>query len=360
VGIVKTLNSVVNSKYPNLQLIVVNDGSTDETHEKITKWIGSNDQNDKEQGSGKADFSIQYLKLENGGKAVAMNTAIKYVDGEFVMTVDADSVMHHKAIVEMVACFTDKTVAAVAGNVIVANRSKPIGMIQQLEYLSGFFYKRADSLLNSVYIIGGAAAAYRKTVLDEVGSFDDNIITEDIELSTRILKQGWKTRYAHNAYVFTEGPSEWTGLANQRLRWKFGRLKTFMKHRAIFFSLEQNNLYLTCFLLPLALYGEFLLFFDWLMFPLCIFYILFVNMKIFFFVAILLSCLSVFQIAVDKKRRFHLNLLIVAPFPWFVAVAIEMVEFTALHRSLWRLAAGRGLKWQKWNRVGLSNEDLED
>ena len=71
-------------------------------------------------------------------------------------------------------------VGAIAGNVIVGNRKQRLALLQQLEYLFGFFFKRADSVFNSVYIIGGAAGAYRKITLDAVKGFDQEVITEDI------------------------------------------------------------------------------------------------------------------------------------------------------------------------------------
>uniref|UniRef100_A0A7S3P751 Glycosyltransferase 2-like domain-containing protein n=1 Tax=Amphora coffeiformis TaxID=265554 RepID=A0A7S3P751_9STRA len=391
VGILKTIHSVLRTNYPNLQLIVVNDGSTDGTHKKISKFLSDYQDEeaahgygtdveievdtDSESLNGAANHPVKvqttrpeitYLSLENGGKAAAMNTALKRVNGSIVITVDADSVMDKKAILRFVECFgDDENVAAVAGNVVVANRSKPIGMIQQLEYLSGFFFKRADSMFNAVYIIGGAAASYRKHVLDTVGGFDASIITEDIELSTRIISAGYKTRYAPGAVVYTEGPSEWMGLCNQRLRWKYGRLKTFWKHRNLFFRFHtedgvRNNWYLTWLLLPLALYGEFLLTMDWFVLPFCITYVVLVNSGLFLAIVMMLAGLSLLQILVDCKRKFHANLLLLAPMTWFAALSIELVEFQALIRSLRRILGGQGLKWQKWRRVGINENELDD
>jgi cellulose synthase/poly-beta-1,6-N-acetylglucosamine synthase-like glycosyltransferase len=403
VGILKTIKSVINTNYENLQIIVVNDGSTDATDQIVRRFLKTYDDEDLEEGlltaavvddshddhdtasesseSGstiecslseeaevKREFNkptIKYLQLENGGKGKAMNTAITHVDGTFVVTLDADSVMDKRAIKKIVKCFGDDSqVGAVAGNVVLANRSKPIGMVQQLEYLSGFFFKRADSMFNAVYIIGGAAASYRKEVLDKVGSFDPLIITEDIELSTRILAMGYKTRYEPDAVVYTEGPSEWTCLCNQRLRWKYGRLETFWRHRDLFFRVRtdegvRNNWYLTWFLLPIAVYAELLLFLDWIVLPFCLFYIFAVESGPFLAILIILASLTLFQVLVDCKRKFHSNLILIAPMTWLTALAVEMVEFQALLRSLYRFAGGHGLKWQKWKRVGIAEQELD-
>jgi len=188
VGILKTMQSVLDTGYTNLELVVINDGSTDQTHELITQFI---EQYSLHNTSQQNDVDIKYLNLSNGGKANALNRGLKEVTGEFVVTVDADSVMDPNAIVNLLHHFEeDAKVGAVAGNVIVGNRKKTIALLQQLEYLYGFFFKRADYSFNAVYIIGGAAAAYRKSTLDAAGGFDEHIITEDIEMSTRILSKG--------------------------------------------------------------------------------------------------------------------------------------------------------------------------
>lgn len=235
VGIIKTLDSVLNTQYKNLEIIVINDGSTDLTHSLVTEFVRDYKTHNC------SNTTIKYLPLHNGGKAKALNHGLQLASGEFIITLDADSMMEKNAITNILKRFTDKKVAAVAGNVIVGNRKKPIEVMQQLEYVYGFFFKRADSILNSVYIIGGAAAAYRKQVLMELGGFDHYIITEDIEMSTRILAHGYKTRYATDAIVYTEGPSDWKGLCDQRLRWKFGRILTFIKYQKLFFSVKKTT-----------------------------------------------------------------------------------------------------------------------
>jgi len=287
-----------------------------------------------------------------------LNRALVHAEGEIVITVDADSVMDPEAIANLVKPFSDPRVGGVAGNVVVGNRKKPIEWMQQMEYLYGFFFKRADSLFNSVYIIGGAAAAYRREVLNEAGGFDPRIITEDIEMSTRILAHGYKTRYASDAVVYTEGPSDFKSLSNQRLRWKYGRILTFIKHRKLFFSLRpQHNPYLTFMLLPMAVYAELLLLVEAVL--LSTFFIYTVctgDYQSLVCVIGLLSAVVGAQILADPKRRFHRNLVFLAPAAWLVFYAMDVVEFQALVRTLKRLATREELKWQKWVRVGVVTE----
>lgn len=351
VGIVKTIKSVLDTQYPRLQIVVINDGSTDGTHEKVIGFMADH-KSEESHGA-----RLKYLKVSNGGKARALNRAFLEADGEIIITIDADSVMDPDAIANLVKRFSHPGVGAVAGNVIVSNRRKPIEWMQQMEYLYGFFFKRADSLFNSVYIIGGAAAAYRREVLQEMGGFDDGIITEDIEMSTRILSRGYKTRYAADAVVYTEGPSDFKGLCNQRLRWKYGRILTFIKHWKLFFSVRPtHNPYLTFLLLPMAVYAEFLLLIE--AFMLASFFIYTVNtsdyIPLAFVVAMLATVFGV-QVVADSRRRFHRNLVILAPVTWLVFYAVDMIELQALCRSLKRLVTRQELKWQRWVRVGILN-----
>jgi cellulose synthase/poly-beta-1,6-N-acetylglucosamine synthase-like glycosyltransferase len=350
VGIERTIRSVVNTGYENLQVVVINDGSSDGTHDVISRLL-------KEyRTSGKDTEQITYLDLTNGGKASAMNRGLLHASGEIIMTIDADSLMEASAIDRLVRCFDDPKVGGVAGNVVIANRRKPIEWMQQLEYLYGFFFKRADALFNSVYIIGGAAAAYRRSALDEMGGFDHSIITEDIEMSTRLLRKGYKTRYAADAIIYTEGPSELRGLCQQRLRWKYGRILTFIKHRKLFFSTSHNP-YLSFLLLPMAVYAELLLLVELIMMAAFFSYTVLTHDYMPLVVVIaLLTAVICMQWAMDSKRRFHANLLLLVPVAWLVFYAMDLVEFQALVRSLKRLIMRRGLQWQKWSRVGVMHD----
>ena len=361
VGILKTLNSVINTNFPRLEIIVINDGSTDQTHRLISNFIHQYEQNsERTKDSLAVSTVIKYLRLPNGGKAKALNQGLSIASGEFVLTIDADSVMDEKMIVNVIKRFTDDKVAAVAGNVIVGNRKKPIEVLQQLEYLHGFWFKRADSNFNSVHIIGGAAAAYRKTVLDKIGGFDENIITEDVEISTRLLAHGYSTRYAADAVVYTEGPSEWKDLCTQRLRWKFGRLLTYIKHRSLFFSgAKKHKVYLTCLVLPIAVYAEMALFLEAILLSAFYGYIFYTHDFLPLVIMIsFVTTLITLQILFDPKMKFHSNLLLLAPVAWLMFYVIDLVEFQALCRTLYRFTKRQNLEWQTWVRVGIVSQSV--
>lgn len=349
VGILNTIKSVLATHYPKLQVVVINDGSTDGTHEVVSKFMRAK----------RLPLSkLKYIRVPNGGKARALNSGLKVADGEIVITIDADSVMSRYAIVNLVKHFVDDKVMSVAGNVVIGNRRKVLGLIQQLEYNYGFYFKRADSILNSIYIVGGAAAAYRKEVVLELGGFDEDMITEDIELSTRLQDRGHSVRYAPDAIIYTEGPSDFLGLCRQRLRWKYGRLLTFFKYKHLFFSFrKEHNLFLTYVILPIALFSELLLFFEGILLVAFFYFVVLTNDYFTLAVVIsVLSCVIALQVLTDRELRYHKNLLLLAPGAWIIFYFMDFVEYQALVRSIARLVRRKELVWQRWNRVGVFEE----
>lgn len=358
VGIIKTINSVLETRYSNLELIVINDGSTDKTGELVNDYIDRHNSQSTNASRAK-NCQIEYIELSNGGKARALNQALAIATGEFIITVDADSIMDAAAITNLLKRFDHPYVGAVAGNVIVGNRKQRLALLQQLEYLFGFFFKRADSVFNSVYIIGGAAAAYRKTTLDAVKGFDQEVITEDIEMSMRILSHGFKTRFAADAVVFTEGPVDFKGLGKQRLRWKFGRLITFLKHKDMFFNRKLNNPYLSYLLLPVALYAELSLLLEPLLLVAFYGYTIYANDYVPLACVIsFVTLLILYQIKTDTKASFHKNIICLAPIAWVLFYVIDLVELKALLKSIKRLIKKQELKWQSWDRVGLLSKKI--
>lgn len=355
VGIIKTIESVLQSNYDDFELVVINDGSTDKTHQLITQFI-------KQYQSHQNNLvPIKYLSLTNGGKAKALNKGLEIAEGNIIITIDADCIVDRNAIYKFIQRFDDPSVGAVAGNIIVGNKKKPLEWLQQLEYVCGFFYKRADSYFNAVHIIGGAAAAYRRDVLHNLKGFDEDIITEDIDLSMSILSHGYKTRYAHDAVVYTEGPTDWKGLRKQRLRWKYGRILCYLKHRELFFSNNtQHNRYLSWFILPLAVYAEILLLNVGLFLSLFYCYII-ISQDFALLASVILvsSSLVTLQIKLDSKSSYHNNLLPFIPVAWILLYVIEFIELVALTLSLQKLYNRDSVKWQKWERIGLQQQAAE-
>ena len=347
VGIAATVRSALASNYPDFEVIVVNDGSTDATDAVMRRLVSEHE------GTGHS-ADLVYLSKPNGGKGSALNLALQEATGELVFTTDADSAIAPEALRRLARHFEDPRVMSVAANVKLGNPRGALGLVQQLEYLYGFYFKQADALLGSIYIVGGAAAAYRRRVFDEVGGFDESNITEDIEMSTRIQEAGHRISYAPDAVVYTEAPLEWAGLARQRLRWKFGRLMTFMQYRHLFFSTaRRHNKWLSLLLLPAALWSEVLLLFQPVLLGVLWTYTALTSdyWPILLYAAAV-AVLVHWQVLTDPRRTEYAKVLAIAPIAWFVLHVVDAIEFQALVRSIHRLVTGRGVTWQRWQRQG--------
>ncbi len=164
--------------------------------------------------------------------------------------------------------------------------------------------------------------------------------------------------YAADAIVYTEAASTIKGLAAQRLRWKRGRFQTFMQHRSLFFS-EKNrhNKLLSWLVLPLAVFGDIQLFFE-AFFLLFLYIYSFITHDFSSFISgiIVVSSMFFVQIWDDRhlKKKDLLMLYVLAPIGWLLFYVTTAVEYRALIKSVWGLAKGQELAWQKWKRVGIS------
>ncbi|MBN2534832.1 MAG: glycosyltransferase [Spirochaetales bacterium] len=350
VGIGSTLESVMKSNYHNLEVIIINDGSKDNTDKEVKRFIYNNRVIMQKTG-----ISILYEYKVNEGKAKALNRGIALSSGEIIITIDADCIIKQNTIANFVKRFRDPKVMCVAGNVIIGNTQTILGIVQFFEFLLSFYLKKLDSIINSIYVVGGAAAAYRRTVFEKCGVFSEDCITEDIDLSIRIQESGMKIEFAADAIVYTEGAGDLKGLLKQRLRWKRGRLDTFRKFRHLFFSLKkQHNKLFTCLVLPLSLYAEIELFFTVFISGTFFLYALlsfnfsgvFLGLLIIAFVFYLLLC------SPYKKKHYAPNIGYIC-IGWLLFYIALFVEYNALMKSLIGLIKKKEVKWQSWQRKGV-------
>ncbi len=357
VGLVKTVRTILGSSYRNTEVIVINDGSTDSSDKRMREFMVEYEAEHKHEED---RIPILYKYKENGGKGHALNDGIRMSTGDIIISIDADCVLLPSTIANFVAHFENRNVMAAVGNVKVGNQQSLLETLQYLEFLFSFYFKKADSLLNTIYIIGGAAGAFRRSVFEDIGLYSSENITEDIDLSVRIQKAGMRIVYAADAIVYTEGANTLKGLAAQRLRWKRGRFQTFLEHKSLFFSEgERHNKILSWFVLPLALFGDIQLFFE-VIFIAFLYIYSFVTQDFTSFISgiVVVSSMFFVQILDDKniKRGDLFMLYFLAPIGWLLFYVTTAVEYRALVKSIWGLATGKELAWQKWNRVGITVE----
>ena len=350
VGILKTIDSVLHNGYRNTEIIIVNDGSTDNSHKIITKYV-------KKIGAIRPNRIVRicYVYQKNGGKGKALNSGIERARGDIILTIDADSALQKGAIEKLVKYYLDDEVMAVVGNVEVVNAASIYGFAQQLEYYFGFYNKRAHALLGAEYIFGGACASFRKSVFERIGMFDTENKTEDIEMSMRTKVFGMKSAYAEDVVCYTEGASDLKGLVAQRIRWKKGRLDTFIKYRSLFFSTaSEHNAFLSFFILPFSLLMEVQLLFEPVAIAVLIVYSVLTSEYLSLAIGILFIGLVFFVVSLFHVHRPRPLFAFYFPFFWPLFYMLDWIEYVALYKSVRMIRMRKEIEWQRWERKGIN------
>jgi poly-beta-1,6 N-acetyl-D-glucosamine synthase len=217
--IVRTVQSVLGSFYKNMEVIVVDDGSKDNTLSVVTEAFADNPQ-------------VTVMHQENGGKASALNYGMGGSKGEFHVYLDADTILSSDAIFKLVRHFSDPKVGAVAGNVKVGNRVNTLTRLQAVEYIAAQnLDRRAYSLINAMTVVPGAIGAWRRTAVESVGGYSSDTLAEDMDLTWRVRLAGWRFENEAEAIAYTEAPENLKSFFKQRFRWAFGTLQCLFKHR---------------------------------------------------------------------------------------------------------------------------------
>jgi cellulose synthase/poly-beta-1,6-N-acetylglucosamine synthase-like glycosyltransferase/peptidoglycan/xylan/chitin deacetylase (PgdA/CDA1 family) len=228
--IVSTVEGILASDYPNLEVIVIDDGSKDHTAYIARSHFAQ-------------DPRVTVLCVPNGGKANALNTGLKNAHGAVVVALDADTHFNRDTITRLVRWFADPAVGAVAGNAKVGNRVNVITRWQALEYIvAQNLERRALSAIGVLTVVPGAVGAWRKSVLVELGGFPADTLAEDQDLTIAIQTRGYRARFDSSAIAWTEAPVTVRGLAKQRFRWAYGTLQCLWKYRGITFSPSHGEL----------------------------------------------------------------------------------------------------------------------
>src|SRR5438477_2615493 len=222
----RTVRAALNSNYPNLRVIVIDDGSKDRTLEVARNAFK------EEAASGK----VLILGKWNSGKAEALNYGIEHIgDAELFVGIDADTIIAPDAIARLAPHFHNPKVGAVAGNAKVGNRVNLWTRWQALEYItSQNFERRALNTMGAVSVVPGAIGAWRVSAVRDAGGFHTDTVAEDADLTMALLKLGYRVEYEDLALAYTEAPVNARGLMRQRFRWSFGILQAVWKHRAAF------------------------------------------------------------------------------------------------------------------------------
>ncbi|HEX9502238.1 MAG TPA: glycosyltransferase [Thermoanaerobaculia bacterium] len=215
----RTIRAVLSNRYEPLEIIVVDDGSSDGTSDEVIRDFADHP-------------NVRLLTQPNGGKASALNRGIADATGEIIIALDADTIFGRHTIAYLVRHFVNDNVGAVAGNVKVGNRINPLTYWQSIEYVtSQNLDRRAYTVINSVSVVPGAVGAWRREAIVQAGGYTTDTMAEDMDLTWRIRRNGWRIETDSDAVGYTEAPDSFRALFGQRFRWAFGTLQSLWKHR---------------------------------------------------------------------------------------------------------------------------------
>ena len=216
-----SIRSLLQLDYPRYEILVIDDGSKDDTTVKASVYAGEH---------GRA--TVRVITKPNGGKARALNTGIAQATSEFILCMDGDSALHPQTLRRAIRHFQDPAIGAVAGSVKVVNRTNLLSSLQALEYIEGLnMVRAAQGFFRLVNIIPGPIGIFRKGALEKVGCYDHDTFAEDCDLTLKLLLEGWQVNYEPGAIAYTEAPEKMLDLLKQRYRWTRGILQAIAKHK---------------------------------------------------------------------------------------------------------------------------------
>ena len=230
----ETIKFAMQSQYPDFEVIAVNDGSQDKTAEILDRLLQQYPQ-----------LRVVHL-AENQGKAYALRAGAMVSQNEYLVCIDGDALLHPHAVLWMMHHLTRfPRIGAVTGNPRIVNRSSILGKIQVGEFSSIIgLIKRAQRTYGRIFTVSGAIAGFRKTALDRIGYWRDDMITEDIYVSWRLQFDHWDLQYVPKALCYIYMPETLKGLWKQRLRWSQGGIEVLGAYFHKLFKREMNQTFL--------------------------------------------------------------------------------------------------------------------
>ena len=240
----ETVAAAVAQRYPDFEVIAINDGSSDDTAEKLDRLAACHER-------------LRVVHLDrNMGKANALRMGALAARSEYLVCIDGDALLDQYATHWMVWHLTSgPRVGAVTGNPRIRNRSTLLGRMQVGEFSSIIgMIKRAQRVYGRLFTVSGVISAFRRTALHRIGYWSDNMVTEDIDISWRLQMDHWDIRYEPNALCFILMPETLKGLWRQRLRWAQGGVEVMLQHSRDLLSWRKRRMWavLTEYLLSVA------------------------------------------------------------------------------------------------------------
>jgi poly-beta-1,6-N-acetyl-D-glucosamine synthase len=339
--ITRTLDSIRRSTYRSFEVLVADDASSDLTGRLVRDYQVRH-----------PDIDLRIVRMrKNVGKGAALNSALRrHARGQFVMTLDADSIIEPEAITNALSYFDDPYVAGVAANVQILEETTVLGILQRFEHMIGYRSKKLYSLMNCEFVVGGVASTYRMRVLRKVGFYDTDTLTEDIGLSAKITSLGnrrFRMVYGADVVAKTESVLTLRALAKQRYRWKYGSIQNLIKYRGMMLNPSRRyTATLTYYRMPMALLSEFTLLVSPLAWTYAVYWSLVTRTPALILGAYAtITAYTLLTVWLDENltARERVRLSIYAPTAYFLFYIMDLVQLTAALRCI---ARSRGLFWR--------------
>lgn len=286
-NIIESIESLLKLEYPEYEIIVVNDGSADDTLEQLITYfelemtdLYYEETVDHEHIRGiyqSPDLPpLTVIDKENGGKADALNAAVNVSESDLVCSIDADSILEQDVLKKLIQTFIQHRNTVAAGGIVrvingcnIENREIKdihvpdsfLGRLQSVEYIRAFLFGRVGwDYLNSLMIISGAFGIFDRKAVLEVGGYLTDTVGEDMELIVRLHRHNlkkendYKIRFLPEPICWTEVPTDYSSLRNQRNRWHRGLADTIWRHLGMLFNPRYKHIGM--FVMPFFLFFE--------------------------------------------------------------------------------------------------------
>jgi len=217
----KTIKAIFDVEYPVKELIVLNDGSIDNTGKIVKNLL-------------KKYPNLRLINKKNSGKADSLNQGIKLAKGELIVVVDADSYPAKDSFRKLVGFFDDEKVGAATCVFVPKNENKFLEKLQVIEYHIIAFTRKLLGYIDAIYVTPGPLAMYKKSVLKKIGGFDSRNMTEDIEITWNLAYAGYKRKMCLSTHATTTVPNKFREWYGQRRRWNLGGLQCLAKYKKYF------------------------------------------------------------------------------------------------------------------------------
>ncbi|MEU9956762.1 bifunctional polysaccharide deacetylase/glycosyltransferase family 2 protein [Streptomyces sp. NPDC050982] len=337
--IANTLESLAKSTHP-IEIIVVDDGSTDNTSEIARSAAESFGMT-----------NVRVIRQENAGKPAALNNGVRSASYDIVVMMDGDTVFEPDAVHQLVQPFADPEVGAVAGNAKVGNRNTIIGAWQHIEYVMGFnLDRRMYDLLRCMPTIPGAIGAFRRDAVLEVGGMSEDTLAEDTDITIAMHRGGWRVVYQEHARAWTEAPASLKQLWSQRYRWSYGTMQALWKHRKSLTDKGPSGRFGRVGMPLVVIFQIVTPVFAPLIDVFTLYSMIFIDFKAALLAWLAVLCVQLvcaaYAFRLDREKYRYLLMM-----PLQQLAYRQMMYLVLIHSCITALTGGR-LRWQKLKRTG--------